>query len=54
MLLITNIVQYFTSGKGKVNDAVYVTSTKHLLKYFFQAVRFDSYVQFDSFRGQKT
>ena len=35
MLLITNIVQYVTPEKGKVNDAVYVTSAKHLLKYFY-------------------
>ena len=35
MILITNIVQYFTPEKGKVNDAVYVTPTKHFLKYFY-------------------
>ena len=38
MLLITNIIQYFMPEKGKddvkINDAVLVKSTKHILNFF--------------------
>ena len=39
MLLITNIIQYFMPEKGKddvkINDAVLVKSTKHILNFFY-------------------
>ena len=52
-LLITNIIQSFMPEKGKydvkINDAVLVKSTKHILNFFYPG----SALMCINFRGQK-
>ena len=55
MLLITNIIQYFMPEKGKddvkINDAVLVKSTKHILNFFYPGSVV--WLMCIDFRGQK-